>query len=161
MGLDDCFDVVWPSATVFLNATEQGEKTLERPYARVDRPKLKRKLLGRCIDNGVVFHEAKVESSKPLTDMTVLVCEDGTELRGRFALDATGHSKKLVKYEGKYDPGFQGAYGITINVESHPFEVEKMLFMDWRDDHLDNYPELKENNSKYVHDGLCGMFLIV
>ncbi len=29
----------------------------------------------------------------------------------------------------------QGAYGIIIEVESHPFELDTMLFMDWRDDH--------------------------
>ena len=29
----------------------------------------------------------------------------------------------------------RGAYGIIIEVESHPFELDTMLFMDWRDDH--------------------------
>lgn len=150
MGLDDCFDVVWPSATVFLNSSGEGERTLTRPYARVDRPKLKRKLLQQCIDLGVKFHGAKVVDSANRGDCTVLQCDDGLEVRGIFAVDATGHSKKLVKYDGKYDPGYQGAYGITVNVESHPFDVDKMLFMDWRDDHLDGYPKLKESNSKYV-----------
>lgn len=33
---------------------------LKRPYGRVDRPKLKRRLLERCIESGVMFHRAKV-----------------------------------------------------------------------------------------------------
>lgn len=44
--------------------------------------------------------------------------------------------------------GYQGAYGITVEVESHPFEVDTMLFMDWRDDHLDAHPDIKERNAK-------------
>lgn len=38
----------------------------------------------------------------------------------------------------------QGAYGVFIEVESHPFEVDKMLFMDWRDDHATG--AMKESN---------------
>ncbi len=33
---------------------------LNRPYGRVDRPKLKRMLLQQCIDSGVVFHTDRV-----------------------------------------------------------------------------------------------------
>ncbi len=148
MGLEDCFDVVWPSATVYLDSSNQGERTLTRPYARVDRPKLKRKLLEQCIMHGVEFHCAKVKDSVSTPEATEIICGDGLRLKSTFAVDATGHSKALVKYDGKYDPGYQGAYGITVNVESHPFDLDKMLFMDWRDDHLDDYPELKASNSK-------------
>ena len=41
----------------------------------------------------------------------------------------------------------QGAYGMLAEVESHPFDVNSMLFMDWRDDHATG--QLKEDN-------LCG-----
>ena len=46
--------------------------------------------------------------------------------------------------------GYQGAYGIVAEVESHPFDLDAMLFMDWRDDHLDNYPDIQARNSKWV-----------
>lgn len=148
MGLDDCFDVVWSSATVYLDSSKEGKRTLSRPYARVDRPKLKRKLLEQCIHHGVAFHYAKVTEALNTKEKTEILCGDGMRLGSTFAVDATGHSKALIKYDGKYDPGYQGAYGITVNVESHPFDVDKMLFMDWRDNHLDGYPELKESNSR-------------
>lgn len=38
----------------------------------------------------------------------------------------------------------QGAYGIVAEVESHPFELDTMLFMDWRDDHTSG--SLEEKN---------------
>ncbi len=37
---------------------------------------------------------------------------------------------------------------IHAEVESHPFALDTMLFMDWRDDHLDGLPEVKEANAK-------------
>ena len=33
-------------------------------------------------------------------------------------------------------------------VESHPFDIDTMLFMDWRDDHLAGLPEMRESNAK-------------
>lgn len=41
-----------------------------------------------------------------------------------------------------------GVWCVLQEVESHPFDVDTMLFMDWRDDHLADLPEVKERNSK-------------
>jgi Lycopene cyclase protein len=60
MGLEDYLEVVWPRANVYLGSGPDDEKFLTRPYGRVDRPKLKRMLLQRCIDSGVIFHIDKV-----------------------------------------------------------------------------------------------------
>ena len=147
MGLDDCYDVVWDKAVVHLDAGETGKRLLRRPYARVDRPKLKRRLLERCIASGVKFHLSKVENVDHGSGKSTLRCEGGVAVAGQFSLDATGHSRRLVEYDQKFDPGYQGAYGITIEVESHPFAVDEMLFMDWRDDHLTKYPKLKASNA--------------
>lgn len=51
-----------------------------------------------------------------------------------------------VKFDQKFDPGYQGAYGIVCEVESHPFEVDTMLFMDWRDDHTQPFADMKASN---------------
>ena len=147
MGLDDCYDVVWNKAIVHLDSGETGMRTLDRPYARVDRPKLKRRLLERSIAAGVKFHVAKVDGVEHADGKSTLLCAAGVRIPGSLALDATGHSRRLVQYDQTFDPGYQGAYGITIEVESHPFDVDAMLFMDWRDDHLANDPEMKARNA--------------
>lgn len=147
MGLEDCYDVVWNKAIVYLDSGEQGKRSLERPYARVDRPKLKRRLLERCIAAGVTFHIAKVDGVDHANGRSTLLCDAGVRISGSLALDATGHSRRLVQYDQKFDPGYQGAYGITVEVESHPFDVNAMLFMDWRDDHLANDPEMRARNA--------------
>jgi len=53
-----------------------------------------------------------------------------------------------VKYNKPFDPGYQIAYGIVAEVDSHPFDLDKMLFMDWRDSHLRSDKELREGNAK-------------
>ena len=49
----------------------------------------------------------------------------------------------------------QAAYGIMVEVESHPFEPDTVLFMDWRDDHFDGHPDMKAAN-QYVTRMLPG-----
>ncbi|KAG2430978.1 hypothetical protein HYH02_013511 [Chlamydomonas schloesseri] len=135
MGLEDCLHVIWPKAKVWLNSEADGEKFLNRPFGRVDRPKMKRILLERCVASGVTFLNAKVSGVTHGGGSSAVQLADGREIRGSLVLDATGHSRRLVQYDKKFDPGFQGAYGIVAEVESHPFALDTMLFMDWRDDH--------------------------
>lgn len=84
---------------------------------------------------GVTFHESKAASVQHADGSSTLMCSDGTQLHSAFVLDCTGHARKLVTFDQKFDPGYQAAYGMMIEVESHPFELDTMLFMDWRDDH--------------------------
>lgn len=37
---------------------------------------------------------------------------------------------------------------VPAEVEDHPFDIDTMLFMDWRDDHLAHLPEVKARNDK-------------
>ena len=177
MGLDDCLEFTWPRANVFLDSTEAGKRELRRPYGRVDRRKLKRRLLTRCIDNGVAFVEAKAEgvehgashstlslsqgssrigsgsgsgsgSGETSTSNSTASTSSSTKIDARVVLDATGHSRKLVQWDQPFDPGYQGAYGIAATVESHPFALDSMLFMDWRDEHTRGFPEMRAANQR-------------
>lgn len=146
MDLLDCLDTTWSGAVVFTN--EQSKKDLARPYGRVNRKQLKSKMLQKCISNGVKFHEAKVIKVIHEESKSLLICNDGVMVQASVVLDATGFSRCLVQYDKRYNPGYQVAYGILAEVEEHPFDVEKMVFMDWRDSHLDNNIPLKERNSR-------------
>lgn len=148
MGLEDCFKVVWPKAVVHLNNQDDGIRYLSRPYAQVDRPKLKRKLLTRCAQQGVQFFYGKALSTTHGGGQSTLHCSEGVDLVGSLVADATGYSRALVQFDKEFNPGYQGAYGIVAEVESHPFDLDSMLFMDWRDDHLDDFPALKASNDR-------------
>lgn len=148
MGLEDCLEVIWPKAKVWLDKDNLGEKFLARPYGRVDRPRLKRKLLERCVAAGVRFVKDKVEGVSHAGGRSTVATAGGAKVAGSMVLDATGHSRRLVEFDQKFDPGYQGAYGIIAEVESHPFDIDTMLFMDWRDNHLDGAPDVKARNAK-------------
>lgn len=146
MDLLDCLDTTWSGAVVYIN--DGAEKDLSRPYGRVNRKQLKSKMLQKCITNGVRFHQAKVTDVVHEEVNSTVVCSDGVKIQASVVLDATGFSRCLVQYDKPYNPGYQVAYGIVAEVDGHPFDVDKMVFMDWRDKHLDAYPEVKERNSK-------------
>ncbi|KAK4838475.1 hypothetical protein QYF36_014017 [Acer negundo] len=145
MDLLDCLDTTWSGAVVYTD--DNTKKYLDRPYGRVNRKQLKSKMLQKCISNGVKFHQAKVIKVIHEESKSLLICNDGVTVQAAVVLDATGFSRCLVQYDKPYNPGYQVAYGILAEVEEHPFDVDKMLFMDWRDSHLNNNVELKERNS--------------
>lgn len=150
LGLQDTFEIVWDTATVLLDEGPEHERTLKRPYARVDRPLLKKMLLQKAVKSGVSFMKTKGLKVEHSSETSVVHCGNDVELRASLVLDAAGFSKTLVEYAGdkSYSPGYQGAYGVMVEVESHPFPLDKMLFMDWRDSHLDDAPAMKAANAK-------------
>ena len=146
MGLEDCFETVWDKASVHLD-NGAPPRFLRRRYARVDRAKLKARFLGQCRDLGVDFVAAKGEGVAHAGGVSTVACSNGTAVGGRLVVDATGHARKLVEFDEAFDPGYQAAYGVMIDVPRHPFPVDTMVFMDWRDDHLDGSPAVRERNA--------------
>ncbi|KAK4485497.1 hypothetical protein RD792_008156 [Penstemon davidsonii] len=146
MDLLDCLDTTWSGAVVHID--DNSSKDLDRPYGRVNRKQLKSKMMQKCITNGVKFHQAKVVKVIHEESKSLIICNDGVTIHATVVLDATGFSRCLVEYDKPYNPGYQVAYGILAEVEEHPFDVNKMVFMDWRDSHLENNKELKERNRK-------------
>lgn len=80
-------------------------RSLSRPYARVDRPRLKRKMLSECVRHGVQFHSVKAEDATHGDGRSTLRCSDGSQVTASLVLDASGHSRSLVKYDTNFDPG--------------------------------------------------------
>ena len=160
LGLEDCFNHVWPKARVVIDDETPEGIRLDRPYAQVDRIKLKDKLLRRCVDAGVVFgalavdaveheDEGSVVFAKPTDDEERdASTERRSEIHASLVLDATGHVRKLVEFEREFTPGYQAAFGILCEtVEPHGLPEDEMLFMDWRDAHLS--PRNKKMNDDH------------
>ncbi|KAE8711050.1 Lycopene beta cyclase [Hibiscus syriacus] len=152
MDLLDCLYTTWSGAVVYIN--EQKKKHLDRPYGRVNRKQLKSKMLLKCISNGVKFHQAEVIKFIHEESKSMLICNDGATVQATVLLDATGFSRCLVQYEKPYNPGYQVAYGILAEVEEHPFDVEKMVFMDWRDSHFANNDIKERMETRLRHLGI-------
>ena len=81
------------------------------------------------LDAGVKFVTGKAAGVTHAAGRSTLALEGGKQIAGSLVLDATGHSRRLVEFDQKFDPGYQGAYGVIAEVESHPFDIDTMLFM--------------------------------
>ncbi|KAL2536388.1 Lycopene beta cyclase [Forsythia ovata] len=147
LGLEDCLDKTWPMTCVFVD--DHKTKYLNRAYGRVSRKELKLKLLGGCVANSVKFHKAKVWKVEHQEFESSIVCDDGVELKASLIVDASGFASTLIEYDKPRNPGFQIAHGILAQVDDHPFDLDKMVLMDWRDSHLGNEPILRANNSRF------------
>jgi len=46
---------------------------------------------------------------------SAVACADGSRLTATMVLDATGHARKLVEFDAKFDPGYQVAAARLCN----------------------------------------------
>lgn len=147
MALSDCLDHVWPLTAVIID--DHNKKLLDRPYGRVSRRALKTKLLESCLStHNVAFHKARAWTVEHEEFKSTVRCSDGAEVRANLVVDASGFSTTLVACNKRRNPGFQIAHGIVAEVEKHPFDLDEMVLMDWRNGHLGNEPGLRASNEK-------------
>lgn len=145
LGLEDCLDKTWPMTCVRID--DHRTKYLDRAYGRVSRKRLKMKLLEICAAYGVQFHKAKVWKVEHQEFESLVECDDGSKLRANLVVDASGFASTFIEYDKPRNHGYQIAHGILAEVDSHPFDLDKMLLMDWRDSHLGNEPYIRAGNS--------------
>lgn len=109
---------------------------------------MKSKILQGCVFNGVKFHKAKVWKVHHQEFESSVVCDCGNELKASLIVDASGFASNFVEYDKPRNHGYQIAHGILAQVDEHPFDLDKMVLMDWRDSHLGNEPYLRASNSR-------------
>ncbi|KAJ9177904.1 hypothetical protein P3X46_009833 [Hevea brasiliensis] len=147
LGLLDCLDKTWPMTCVFID--DHKTKYLDRPYGRVSRKKLQTKLMEKCVSNGVKFHKAKVWKVEHEEFESSVICDDGNDLKASLVVDASGFASTFIEYDKPRNHGYQIAHGILAEVDCHPFDLDKMILMDWRDSHMGNEPYLRASNSRF------------
>lgn len=154
--LDDCATAIYPTTAVYAGAEKI---TLDRQYLRVDRVMLKSRLLSRCVEGGVRLCKAIVRDVRHVSESESEVlfgppsrgksisngfcdfeeAQDERAVRTRLVVDCTGHALRFTATEPTSRfraPWGQAAYGIEAEVESHPYQADQMLLMDFRDDHM-------------------------
>ncbi|KAJ8767877.1 hypothetical protein K2173_020817 [Erythroxylum novogranatense] len=146
LGLGDCLDKTWPMTCVYIH--DGRTRYMDRAYGRVSRNFLKTTLLENCVSNGVRFHKAKVWEVKHDEFESSIACDDGSEIKASLIVDASGFASTFIEYDKPRNHGYQIAHGILAEVDSHPFDLDKMVLMDWRDSHMGNEPYLRASNSR-------------
>jgi lycopene beta-cyclase len=160
LGLDDCVSHVWDKCAAYICPDSMRKTVLHRGYARVDRVKLKQRLLDICYKctngNVTIIDSAAAEVTTPATNPAVSIVSFRLDterlgshdtlapphpsVTGRVVVDATGHRLKFVQLTPGSPPGYQAAYGIecTVSEKSHEpiADRDEMTLMDFRDDHM-------------------------
>nr|WOE55142.1 PhM00009.1 [Neoporphyra haitanensis] len=147
LGLGDCTSAVWPDAVAYVRA-DGAPSALNRVYVRLDRHALKRRLLARCRASGAVTvrHAAAADVDVSPAAHSVVSYQDVAPAPVADGDGGDGHALRFVEMEGAAADGdgrssldkrgFQAAYGIEAEVESHPYAPGQMVLMDYRDDHM-------------------------
>jgi lycopene cyclase-like protein len=173
LGLDDCVSNVWEKCAAYVCPQGGAKAQLPRAYARVDRAKLKQRLLDICYNNTngnvTIIDAAATEIATPAANPTISIVSFGRDIEdpvslagpvlphpsvaGRVVVDATGHRLKFVQFNPGSVPGFQAAYGIECTVSDASYEAlaerDEMLLMDFRDDHMQSTPaDCKESSTQ-------------
>ncbi|KAK6926551.1 hypothetical protein RJ641_008270 [Dillenia turbinata] len=92
---------------------------------------------------GLSFMKARYGKWSTKSFESSVLCDDGNILKASLIVDASGFTSTSWSTISVA----QIAHGILAEVESHPFDLDKMVLMDWRDSHL-NEPYLRANNTR-------------
>lgn len=139
VGLADCAATEYSTTAVCVGGSD-AKTVIDRPYLRVDRVKLKNRLMERCVGSGVRVEEKAVREVVEVgPGKSLMLVGEEDDVCVRIVVDCTGHALRFTRgmEDQKYvKPMEQAAYGIEADVVSHPYQVDQMLLMDFRDDHM-------------------------
>ncbi|CAB4313786.1 unnamed protein product [Prunus armeniaca] len=143
--LESCLEKTWPRSCFYID--EDNVKYIDRPFGRISRKKFKTLLMERCLSNDVKFHKAKVLKIEHQEFESSIFCDDGNELKASLIVDASGFASTFMEYDKPRNHGYQTGHGILAEVDFHPFDLDKVVQLDWRDSHLRNEPSMLTRNS--------------
>lgn len=134
VGLDHTLSNKYTDAMYWIDELSPNEGiAIGRRYGRVDRAKLREELLKRASDAGVRYMDgvvSGVDNESP--ERSVVAVDGGREVTAKLTALACGHNRELIEYEEGKPCSWQTAYGIEVRMPEHPFELDKAVFMDFR-----------------------------
>ena len=64
-------------------------------------------------------------------------------------VDATSCFTNFLLKPVAFDPGFQVTYGALLKVEKHPFPLDKLVLMDYRDEYIGDDAAMRSRNERF------------
>ncbi len=120
-----------------------------RDYGLFNRAALQAHWLEACARGGVTVLQGQATgfalepagdghggAARSHSGCTLLRCADGSSVRTRLLVDATGHQPVFVQRPDEGPVAGQAAYGIVGRFSAPPVEPDQFVLMDYRCDHL-------------------------
>jgi lycopene cyclase-like protein len=138
-----------------------------RDYGLFNRAALQGHWLEACGRGGVVFlqgqatgYELEPTGQGDGSGGTLLRCADGSSLRARLLVDATGHQPVFVHRPHEGPLAGQAAYGVVGRFSVPPVEPQQFVLMDYRSDHLSEAEQAEPPTFLYAMDLGAGRFFV-
>lgn len=162
--IKDCLTTEWEYTDCFFggsnNIPMSKRTTLQQPYVRVDKKKLKNLYMDRfkASGNGIaIASKVSTESVGPnlfkdnkiqhFEDHSIITLDDGQKVKCKLIVDSTGAESSLVMREDplfargsekELKTGYQIAYGFIAHVDNTgPYDPKAMTLFDYRTDHFE------------------------
>lgn len=142
LGEPDVLSAGWPEVRVQLDETP---RVLNRSYGLIDNPRLRARLLERCLQVGgrLVTGHAQAVEHEP--GGPVVLTAEGERLPARAIVDASGHWPALLTPGTGHPPAYQTAFGLLAETSAPPIEPGSVVLMDYRHAPLRGLPRVGED----------------
>lgn len=127
------FEHRWTDCVAY---TVGKEHLLQRVYGLLDNAQLQAHLLAKCERGGLIWHRQAARSIEHSAAYSNVILGDGSVIRGRLVVDASGHAPVFVQRPSAGAIAYQAAYGVVGTFTQPPVREGRLVLMDYRSDHL-------------------------
>ena len=128
-GMAHLAERVWDRASV---VTPLGRRRLDRPYLKLHTPELQAFCWDAFRTETARVLPGRARRLEAQGDETCIQVDDGSTVRVRVPVDASGANSPFVRRVSRREPAFQTAFGLTLRVANHGFDEREMVLMDFR-----------------------------
>lgn len=115
-----------------LVATPGGERSLSRPYVKLDGRALSESCWSALGKASCRVVRGRAVSLRHEPDITTVFTAEGDSEQARVVVDASGATTPFVARSSNRAPAFQAAYGLLLDAPSHRFDRDRAVLMDFR-----------------------------
>jgi lycopene cyclase-like protein len=139
----------WQDSVVFMAGQELP---LQREYGLFDKGRLQQHWLGQCDQHRVGWRQGIAAKVQHHAAHTTITTQEGKDLAARLVVDVSGHKPALVQRPTPKAVAYQAAFGIVGRFSKPPITPQRMVLMDYRDDHLAPEERLQPPTFLYAMD---------
>jgi len=167
LGLDQLLAHRWSNTASYFGAGSLDPQSPanrstphDRDYGLFDKVKLQQHLFQQGQAAGVQWHRGLATELSVDAACTTVTTADGTKLRARLVVDATGYEPVFLKQFKQGPLAVQTCYGVVGRFSGPPVESGQFVLMDYRCDHLSEVEQKEPPTFLYAMDLGGGRFFL-
>ena len=167
LGLGHLLEHRWSNTVSFFGQGSQDRRSIEnfetkhgKDYGLFDKVKLQAFWLSQCENGSIAWHKGSAKSLDIDNFQSTVTTTDGSQLKARLVIDATGYEPVFLKAKDQGPIAVQTCYGIVGEFSSNPIEERQFVLMDYRNDHLSKEETQEPPTFLYAMDLGNGKFFL-